>query len=123
MTTAQTNLFETAPTDQPYREIPAVPAHARDSATSRRAAEAQIPHLSRLQRQYMHALRASADGLTDHEASALMNRPLSSICARRNECKRLGLVRDSGRTRESCYGAQASIWIARESGERGASDT
>ena len=89
-----------------------LPPHQKHSTTSRQAAVDQLPHLGRLQRAYYEVLReAGRRGATDHEAATALGRPLSSINARRNELRQLGLVADSGRRRVSSYGKQAVVWI------------
>ena len=88
------------------------PPHRSGSETSRQAAEAQLPHLGRLQRAYYEALyKAGRAGLTDHDAARILGRPLSSINARRNELRLLGLVKDSGRTRLSPHKIGATVWV------------
>lgn len=91
---------------------PSFPPYARGSRTSRDAAAAQVPVLGKLQRAYLDALREHG-GLTDHEAAAILRRPLSSINARRAELTANGLVEDSGTTRRSPFGKQATVWRAR----------
>ena len=89
-----------------------LPPHQRHSDTSRQAAEAQLPHLGRLQRAYLTYLDfCGKHGATDHEAAQYLNHPLSSINARRNELRQLGLVRGSGRRRMSPYGMMATVWV------------
>jgi hypothetical protein len=103
---------------QLFDDVPAFPPYARGSKTSRDAAAAQVPKLGKLQRAYVDALRQHG-GLTDHDAAAILRRPLSSINARRNECMALGLVEASARTKMSPFGKQATVWIAGNTGSAG----
>lgn len=110
----QTSLFEPSTPDTPYREIPVrepLSPFARNSETSRQAAIAQVRKLPRVQREYYEALQKHK-GLTDHEAAAILGRPLSSINGRRNELMRQGKVRDSGRVKPGPYGTDCTIWEA-----------
>lgn len=110
----QRSLFEPTPPDVPYREVPAsepLSPFARNSETSRQAAIAQHWKLPRVQREYFEALQKHR-GLTDHEAAAILHRPLSSMCGRRNELMKKGMVRDSGRVKPGPYGTDVTIWEA-----------
>lgn len=92
------------------------PPFARGSVTSKLAAAEQVPQLSRLQAEYLAALRQYG-GLTDHDAARYLGRPLSSVNARRNECQQLGKVRASTRTAMSPFGRQATVWEINEGGQ------
>ena len=85
------------------------PPYQQGSDTSKLAAAAQVPELSRLQSEYLVVLKKYG-GLTDHDAARYLGRPLSSINARRNECQQLGLVEDSGRVQRSPFGRLATVW-------------
>ena len=100
--------------DLPDTGRPSRAPYAKGSTTSKAAADAQLPVLGKLQRLYLAALYEYG-GLTDHAAAKVLDRPLSSINARRNELK--NRVRDSGRTALSPYGRDAVVWELNTKGE------
>ena len=87
----------------------------QDVDTSIEAARKALPNRGTLQREYYEMLLfMESHGATDHEAAEDLNKPLSSICARRNElmARESPLVRDSGRRRPTKYGGSAIVWVA-----------
>jgi len=93
----------------------------QDVDTSIEAARKVLPKRGILQREYFELLRFMGErGATDHEAAHDLKKPLSSICARRNElmARNPPLVRYSGKRRESCNGGTARVWIAAENTEQ-----
>jgi len=87
------------------------PAQAH-SETSQAAARAIDPYAVGLRAQVYFAIaRAGADGLTDLEVEAKTGLAGSTVRPRRVELVRLGLVHDSGRTRKTKSGREATIWI------------
>lgn len=104
------------PDNRPFGEglYGGLPPHQGASETSKKAADVILPRLGRLQKAYLAYLHVCGPtGATDHNAAAGLGRPLSSICARRNELMKFDppLVRDSGRTRTTNYGGTATVWI------------
>jgi hypothetical protein len=91
--------------------------HSQARETERAAAASLVPTAGSKRAIYLMALvDARHRGLTDHEASALLRLPVSSINGRRNEL--IGWIEDSGRTRIGPYGKPNSVWVATERGRR-----
>lgn len=93
--------------------------YAPESASSRAAAVAMRPALSRAQAAVLRALAARADGMTDQELNdALGKRGTGN--PRRCELARWGLVRDTGRRRHNpgrvAGEPQATVWEITASG-------
>jgi hypothetical protein len=77
--------------------------------TSRQGAEdAKERAPSQLVR-YIEALTDAGEGLTDLEASKLLNIPLASVCARRAPLRKAGLIYAEG-TRPGPTGVGNAIW-------------
>lgn len=94
-----------------------LPPFQKNSDTSRAAAIAQVPKLGNAQAQYVRYMRHCGPiGSTDHEAAEQLGRPLSSICARRNEMMKRGYIRDSGARRPTRYGGRAVVWVITNQG-------
>jgi hypothetical protein len=89
---------------QPY---PHSPGFAKHSATSRLAAETVARPLS-MRQLVMEEL--SWGDHTDHELASILKLPLCRIQPRRSELYKLGKVVDSGLTRLTPYGKQATVW-------------
>lgn len=86
------------------------PAQAH-SSTSVAAAEAIAPVAATLRRMVLEAIAAAgADGLTDEEMLERVGLQPSSGRPRRIELVRAGLVADSGQTRPTKSGRQATVW-------------
>lgn len=91
--------------------------HSRSRETERAAAASLVPTSGTKRAAYLQALAdAGYRGLTDHEASALLGLPVSSINGRRNEL--VGWIEDSGRTRIGPYDKPNAVWVANERGRR-----
>jgi predicted transcriptional regulator len=87
------------------------PAQAH-SETSQAAGRDIDPYAVGLRAKVYGAIaRAGAEGLTDLEIEEQTGLAGSTVRPRRVELVRLGLVRDSGRTRETKSGRKATIWI------------
>ena len=105
------------------------PPYQRGSATSKAAAEAVRPRVgtdrARILALFNYPpvarLRWSPgqsgyapeyhDGFTDHEIEQLLGIPLQTVNARRNALVKEGYLVDSGRTRPTPRGRQASVWV------------
>ena len=89
----------------------------QDVDTSIEAAAKVLPKRGTLQWEYFEFLGFMGGyGATDHETAEHLKKPLSSICARRNEliARNPSLVRYSGKRRVSCNGGTARVWIVAE---------
>jgi predicted transcriptional regulator len=87
------------------------PAQAH-SDTSGAAAHAIDPYAVGLRAKVYGAIaRTGAEGLTDLEIEAQTGLGGSTVRPRRVELVRLGLVHDSGRTRKTKSGREATVWI------------
>jgi len=91
-----------------YGDLPPAQAH---SETSVAAAAVIKPHVNELQKRILNRLHfVGSRGCTDEElqvefTNANTERP------RRIELVRMGLVKDSGRTRETSSGRKATVWV------------
>jgi predicted ArsR family transcriptional regulator len=83
------------------------------SPTSCAAAEAIVPHLNKLQARVLDYLRGCGErGATDEELVEALRLSPSTARPRRIELVKAGLVRDSGRTRKTNSGREATVWVA-----------
>ena len=89
------------------------PPSVRDSRTSAQAADGIRSGSARLRQQVLDLLRASPGGLTDEELQQRLEMNPSTQRPRRGELVALGLVVDSGRTRPTRSGRQATVWVSR----------
>lgn len=81
------------------------------SATSREAATKIRPKAIRLQ--VFEVIKFAGDhGRTDVEIQDILLIEGSTQRPRRVELLRAGLIRDSGRTRATASGRQATVWVA-----------
>lgn len=103
----------------PYHD--GIPPHARDSETSRAAAQRVIVILAKRQRQYLCfvALRG-VHGATDHEVAAGVFMPLSGVCARRNELMKFTppLIVKTSNARVTPYNVWAAVYVATDAGRK-----
>lgn len=89
------------------------PPHQPHSDTSRAAAEAIAPRAATLRRLVLEWLQSQGEqGGTDEEGRLALGLTVSTCVPRRVELMKAGLVRDSGRTRPTRSGRQATVWIA-----------
>lgn len=83
------------------------------SATSKAAAVSIVPDLGRLEGLVFERIaRAGDTGLTDDEIEVALELTHQSASARRRGLVQQRLVADSGRTRETRSGRQATVWVA-----------
>lgn len=85
--------------------------------TRRRARMQSLPAAPQQRSLVLSAIKQSADGLTDEEGAERLGIESNSYRPRRKELEQAGLIRPSGRTRETRRGRKAVVWIASE-GER-----
>lgn len=105
----QGNLFGPPTADWTPRSVP----YAKGSATSEAAAEAIKPKAgSQRARVYAFILGRGEYGATDEEIQAALGISESSVRPRRGELREAGLIHDSGRTRPTRSGGQATVWVA-----------
>lgn len=102
------------PLDLPPAAYPDLPGH-RGVDTSAAAAEGLTPKLARLQRLTLDAIaRTGAAGLTAHELADVTGLPREAAQPRISECRKKGLVVDSGRRRFNASGKRAIVWTVPE---------
>ena len=87
------------------------PPAQRHSATSLAAAKSIKPQLSRLHKLVLEALSKSRFGETDESLMQLTGLPANTLRPRRRELQLKGKIKDSGQTRATVSGRQATIWI------------
>jgi hypothetical protein len=86
---------------------------ARDTDTSREAADAMQPHAARLQGMVLDAISdAGATGLTSEECAARLNLNPAAAQPRTTELRKLGRIKDSGARRRNRSGKNAIVWTA-----------
>jgi hypothetical protein len=87
--------------------------HQTCSATSRAAAEAIAPAAGTLRATVLaYLVRCEESGATDEEMQTAIGMAQNTQRPRRGELVRAGFVRDSGKTRPTRSGRNASVWIA-----------
>lgn len=90
------------------------PPSVRASATSAKAADSIRGAATALRQRVLDLLRGmGAVGFTDEEMQVVLAMNPSTQRPRRGELVALGLVVDSGRTRPTRSGRQATVWVAR----------
>ena len=90
------------------------PPSVRDSRTSARAADSIRGAANALRQRVLDYLRERPmSGGTDEEMQVVLDMNPSTQRPRRGELVALGLVVDSGRTRPTRSGRQATVWVAR----------
>lgn len=83
--------------------------------TSRAAAEQIEPRRPNLRGLVLDFVRACQyRGATIDEITLHLKMQMQTVCARRNELGKLGLVADSGQRRRTRSGNTAIVWIAKE---------
>ncbi len=97
---------------QPYGGLP---PHQKGSDTSREAARsaAECAPTKRAE-VYGYILARGDAGATDAEIEGGLSMLRQSVCARRNELVKLGMIRDSGHRRNSPHtGRRCAVWVVR----------
>jgi len=96
-----------------YNLYGGLPPHQRHSSTSRAAAIQMLPTAGTKRRLvYDLLLEWAKYGGTDEQIQVALQMPGNVQRPRRIELVAVGLVRDSGRTRKTKSGRQATIWVA-----------
>ena len=96
---------------------PATPGYQKHSATSKAAAESIAPKLGRLHEYvlsvFKQVYRDSGGGLTDEVLDGYFAPFIAAktLRPRRIELTAQGYLNDSGRTRTTASGRQATVWI------------
>jgi hypothetical protein len=89
------------------------PPAQRHSRTSMAAAEDIKPRVNEQCKAVLRALRRSrGGGLTDEQILQRSGLGPNTARPRRIDLTRMGLVRDSGRTRKTASGRPATVWVA-----------
>ncbi len=96
----------------PQRPRVEAPPFIHGSETSRQAAVAIRPAAGTLRARVLAAIEAASDGLTDEEGCEATGMNPSTWRPRRGELLVGGFIRDTGRTRKSASGREATIWAA-----------
>ena len=99
--------------DLPLFESGYLPPHHKGSDTSREAARS-VAEDAPTQRSevYGYILARGQAGATDAEIERGLSMLRQSVCARRNELVRLGMIRDSGRRRTAPHtGRLCAVWV------------
>ena len=69
-----------------------------------------LGEVSGVHRQVIQKLRELGSlGATRHELAQMLNRPISSMCGRVNELETAGIVIETGVTRPTQYGKEATV--------------
>jgi len=87
-----------------------LPPAQRHSATSIAAAESIKPQQSRLHKLVLEKLAKSRFGETDESLMQLTGLPANTLRPRRRELQLKGKIKDSGQTRATVSGRQATVW-------------
>ena len=83
-------------------------------STSQAAAESIRPKAKQLRLKVLAFIRGTGEGgATDHEIQAGLGMNPSTQRPRRGELVKAGLVENSGRTRATPSGRQATVWVSR----------
>jgi hypothetical protein len=86
---------------------------ARDTDTSREAADGMASHSARLQSLVFDAIYgAGTAGLTSEECADRLSLDSASAQPRTTELRKLGRIRDSGIRRRNRSGKNAIVWTA-----------
>jgi hypothetical protein len=93
--------------------------YAKGSSTSKAAAVAILPTMGTKRRLVYDCIREYStnpkyNGLTDEEVQKILHLTSQSETPRRLELVAQGLVKDSGKTRQTISGNWAAVWIATE---------
>ena len=95
---------------QPYGGLP---PYRKGSDTSREAARSVARGAPTKRAEvYGYILARGDDGATDAEIERGLSMLRQTVCARRNELVKLGMIRDSGRRRTSLHtGRRCAVWV------------
>ena len=101
--------------DLPLFERGGLPPHQKGSDTSREAARSVARGAPTKRAEVYGYILARGDaGATDAEIEGGLSMLRQSVCARRNELVKLGMIRDSGRRRNSPHtGRRCAVWVVR----------
>lgn len=107
MTGEQGTLALAAVPDGPKVTLPLAP-----TATQLEAANLALPRSGTARAKlYDLIVEAGERGVTDEEAQWQLGMSANTQRPRRNELMRAGLIKDSGRTRQTRSGARATVWV------------
>ena len=92
-----------------------LPPYQKGSDTSRDAASSVAESAPTKRAEvYGYILARGKAGATDAEIEGGLSMLRQSVCARRNELAKLGMIRDSGRRRTSLHtGRRCAVWVVR----------
>ena len=93
-----------------YNLYGGLPPH-RKVDTSKEAAVSILPHVNAMQERVLGYIE-SHDGATDSEIEQGLKMLRQTVCARRNELMKLGLVKWSGEYRKADTGRRVRVWVA-----------
>jgi hypothetical protein len=96
--------------DSSFEEMLANVPFQAHSETSHDAAEAIMPNAGTLRRRVLDLIGVAPAGLTDEQIQFVLSMNPSTQRPRRIELQRMGLIRDSGRTRATRSGRKAVVW-------------
>lgn len=104
---AQLDFFEMQMISEPLTL-----AYQRTSRTSRAAAVAAQPNAGAQRARVLAWLRKQPDGGTMQEVAIGLGALIQSMCPRFDELRKLGEIRDTGKTRPTASGRAAVVWEA-----------
>lgn len=85
----------------------------RGSQTSKDAADAIKPKMATLQQRVLDTIKSAGErGMTDEQVRSITGLGGSTEVPRRIELVAKGLVKDSGKTRKTRGGRNATVWVA-----------
>lgn len=114
-TDTQLALFETGHRWYEPDASPPLPRHQAGSPTSRAAAERVAPRRGTVQAAVLAFVATCDDGATREEIAIAIGRKESTVCGAVDALKRARWLLDSGRTRKTSAGCDASVLIVRTS--------
>lgn len=101
--------------DEPETPAPTAP-YQPHSTPSRASADAIAPKAGTYRQKVYRTLLNAPDGLTDEQMQTMLHMNPSTQRPRRIELVNAGLAYDSGRTRTTRSGRQATVWLAHPQG-------
>lgn len=88
--------------------------------TSKAAAEKAKPKAKTVRQQLFELIAAAGpQGMTADEVGSSTGRPAQSVSARLKELQELGLIKDSGRRRDTRYGRAARVYVLTNTAKQG----